>query len=69
MEKIEKIEIIDDGMICFDDKYQDIFIGGCNPTVIAFSIKINEIIERINEILEAINNAETSEEYVHDSKR
>lgn len=47
-DKIEKIDIINDKMIAFDDKYQDIYIGGCTPTQIAFAIKINEIIDYIN---------------------
>lgn len=48
--EIEKINIISDTLIAFDDKYQDINIGGCTPTQIAFATKINEIIDVINDM-------------------
>lgn len=55
IEEIEKIEIIDDSLISFDDKLQDIFIGGCNAKDIAFAIKNNEMINKINELQKAVN--------------
>ena len=47
---IEEIDIINDKMIAFDDKYQDIYIGGCTPAQIAFATKINEIIKEVNRL-------------------
>jgi hypothetical protein len=41
--EIEKINIISDTLIAFDDKYQDINIGGCTPTQIAFATKIKKV--------------------------